>query len=98
MARSNVPKAKVKSRIILTPEHAKRLLEALQENVNKFETAFGPIKTGGETPSFPMNFGGTIMKLTAQEVIIEPVSHDLFTVPEDYEIITDPEDMKWLMP
>ena len=55
-----VPKAKVKSRIILTPEHAKRLLEALQENVNKFETAFGPIKKGGETPSFPMNFGGTI--------------------------------------
>ena len=53
-------KAKVKSRVILTPEHAKRLLEALQENVNKFENAFGPIKTGGETPSFPMNFGGTI--------------------------------------
>jgi hypothetical protein len=55
-----VPKAKVKSRIILTPEHAKRLLEALQENVNKFETAFGPIKQGGEIPKFPMNFGGTI--------------------------------------
>ena len=55
-----VPKAKVKSRVILTPEHAKRLLEALQENVNKFEKAFGPIKTSGETPSFPMNFGGTI--------------------------------------
>lgn len=55
-----VPKAKVKSRIILTPEHAKRLFEALQENINKFESAFGPIKTGTEMPSFPMNFGGTV--------------------------------------
>lgn len=40
----NVPKAKVKSRIILTPQHAKRLLKALIDNVNKFEKQFGPIK------------------------------------------------------
>jgi len=39
-----VPKAKVKSRIILTPEHAKRLLMALQDNVVKYEKQFGPIK------------------------------------------------------
>ena len=32
-----VPKAKVKSRIILTPQHAKRLMKALNENVTKFE-------------------------------------------------------------
>lgn len=55
-----VPKAKVKSRVILTPEHAKRLLEALQENITKYESIFGPIKKGSETPTFPMNFGGTV--------------------------------------
>ena len=50
-----MPKAKVKSRIILTPQHAKRLMRALTENVNKFEKQFGPIKetepnTGGIPP------------------------------------------------
>lgn len=39
----NVPKAKVKSRIILTPEHAKRLLRAMQENVRKYESLHGRI-------------------------------------------------------
>ncbi|MDD2255484.1 MAG: DUF3467 domain-containing protein [Bacteroidales bacterium] len=39
-----VPKAKVKSRIILTPEHAKRLLGALQENVARYENQYGSIK------------------------------------------------------
>ncbi|MEZ5172446.1 MAG: DUF3467 domain-containing protein [Bacteroidia bacterium] len=55
-----VPKARVKSRIVLTPQHAKRLLNALKDNVAKFEAANGPIKadgSGGATP-FPMNFGG----------------------------------------
>lgn len=52
----NVPKAKVKSRIILTPQHAKRLLAALNDNVKKFEAQFGVI-TGSEQPPFPpMNF------------------------------------------
>jgi hypothetical protein len=37
------PKAKVQSRIILTPENAKRLAFALQENLIRFENAFGPI-------------------------------------------------------
>lgn len=36
-----VPKANVKSRIVLAPEHAKRLLFALQDNVVKYEKAFG---------------------------------------------------------
>ena len=39
-----VPKAQVKSRVILAPEHAKRLLQALQENILRYEREFGPIK------------------------------------------------------
>ena len=39
----NVPKAKVKSRVIMTPQHAKRLMRALMDNVNKFEQQFGQI-------------------------------------------------------
>ncbi len=52
----NLPKAKVKSRIILTPQHAKRLMKALADNVQKFEAQNGPIKDQQEQPSFPMNF------------------------------------------
>ena len=56
-----VPKAKVKARIIVTPEHAKRLLSALNENIQKYENTFGPIKqTTESTPKFPINFGGTL--------------------------------------
>ena len=55
-----VPKAKVKSRIVITPEHAKRLLIALEDNVNKYESTFGEIKQAEEAPKFPMNFGGTV--------------------------------------
>jgi hypothetical protein len=56
-----VPKANVKSRVILTPEHAKRLLMALQDNINKFEALHGPIKNikPGPGPGIPpMGFGG----------------------------------------
>ncbi len=52
-----IPKAKVKSRIILTPQHAKRLMKALADNIKKFEAANGPIKDEG-SPNIPMNFGG----------------------------------------
>ena len=55
-----VPKAKVKSRIILTPEHAKRLYGALADNLRRYEEAFGPIKNASEPPKFPMNFGGSM--------------------------------------
>ena len=55
-----VPKAKGKSRIVITPEHAKRLLNALQENIDKYESTFGSIKQVEEAPKFPMNFGGTV--------------------------------------
>lgn len=54
------PKAKVKSRIILTPEHAKRLMLALKDNVTKYESIHGSIKNtdGNAGPVMPMNFGG----------------------------------------
>ena len=55
-----VPKAKVKSRVVITPEHAKRLLNALKDNINKYEETFGPIKKTEEAPKFPINFGGTV--------------------------------------
>ena len=55
-----VPKAKVKSRIILTPEHAKRLLTAIEDNIEKFEAVNGRIKIQSEPTGFPMNFGGTM--------------------------------------
>ena len=55
-----VPKAKVKSRVVITPEHAKRLLNALKDNIEKYEETFGPIKKTDEAPKFPINFGGTI--------------------------------------
>jgi len=53
-----VPKAKVKSRIILTPEHAKRLLKALEDNIEKFEEVNGQIVSQDERSGFPLNFGG----------------------------------------
>ena len=52
------PKSKVKSRIILTPQHAKRLVKALNDNVKRFESAHGEIKDY-EQPPMPLNFGPT---------------------------------------
>lgn len=55
-----IPKARVKSRIILAPEHAKRLLMALGENVTRFEENFGEIdiNEGFGGNGIPLNFGG----------------------------------------
>ena len=54
-----IPKANVKSRIILTPEHAKRLMMALQENILKFESLHGPVHLqGGQGNIVPMTFSG----------------------------------------
>lgn len=50
------PKSKVKSRIILTPQHAKRLMRALTENIQKFESVNGAIKDL-EDMQLPMTFG-----------------------------------------
>ena len=55
-----VPKAKVKARIVITPEHAKRFLFALKDNIEKYENSFGAIKRTDDMPKFPMNFGGTV--------------------------------------
>ncbi len=52
-----VPKAKVRARVLLTPQHAKRLMRALADNVQKFEQAHGTIRES-EMPEIPMNFGG----------------------------------------
>tara|TARA_R110002072_G_scaffold2867_5_gene22352 strand:+ start:13303 stop:13620 length:318 start_codon:yes stop_codon:yes gene_type:complete len=52
------PKSKVKSRIILTPQHAKRFLKALNENIKRFENTHGEIKDF-EQPPIPLNFGPT---------------------------------------
>ena len=53
-----IPKAKVKSSIILTPQHAKRLMKALLDNVNKFESQHGKINDIDPSAGIPMNFGG----------------------------------------
>ena len=53
-----VKKAKVKSRVILTPQHAKRLMKALSDNVTKFESQHGEIKDIDPNSGIPLNFGG----------------------------------------
>lgn len=57
-AMPGVPKAKVKSRIILTPQHAKRLMRALQDNMNKFESMHGSVSDVDPSANIPLNFGG----------------------------------------
>ena len=56
-----VPKAQVRSRVILAPEHAKRLLGALQENIMRYEKEFGPIRIPSQQaapiPPFNLNKG-----------------------------------------
>ena len=54
-----VPKAKVKARLLLTPQHARRLMRALADNVQKFEASHGPIRES-DLPEIPMNFGGPL--------------------------------------
>lgn len=51
------PKSKVKARIIFTPQHAKRFMKAMAENVGKYEAVNGPIKDLEEV-QIPFNFGG----------------------------------------
>ena len=53
-----IPKAKVRSRILLTPQHAKRLKSALEENIKKFEDQFGNIQELNQNFNMPINFGG----------------------------------------
>tara|TARA_B100000902_G_scaffold100133_2_gene102494 strand:- start:2911 stop:3225 length:315 start_codon:yes stop_codon:yes gene_type:complete len=53
-----IKKAKVKSRVILTPQHAKRLMKALVDNVTKYENQHGEIKDVDPSAGVPINFGG----------------------------------------
>lgn len=55
----NVPKAKVKSRVIITPQHAKRFAKALIDNINKYEVQHGKIVEPEQTQEFPLNFTPT---------------------------------------
>ncbi len=53
-----MPKARVTDRIIMTPENAKRLFQALRDNMDKFENQFGTIRLNNEPISnIPMGFG-----------------------------------------
>ena len=52
-----VPKARVKSRIVLTPQHAKRFAKALADNIQKYEQIHGKIKDT-EMNALPLSFGG----------------------------------------
>ncbi|NBC17516.1 MAG: DUF3467 domain-containing protein [Bacteroidetes bacterium] len=53
-----VQKARVKSRIIVTPQHARRLLRALEDNINRYEQAHGTIEERS-APGQHIQFGGT---------------------------------------
>jgi hypothetical protein len=54
-----VPKGKVKSRIILAPQHAKRLLMAIGDNLSRYESIFGDVDIqDGPENTIPLNFGG----------------------------------------
>lgn len=52
------PKAEVRSRVILHPQHAKRLLLAMNENLIKYEENHGEILIVESGPEFPHSFGG----------------------------------------
>jgi hypothetical protein len=54
------PKAKVRSRVLMAPANAKRLMMALMENVQKYEQQFGKIDEGNSNAVPPLNFGGPI--------------------------------------
>lgn len=53
----NAPKAKVKSRIVMTPQHAKRFMNALIENIKRYEAQFGVIQHEEQVNT--INFSGT---------------------------------------
>ena len=61
------PKGKVYSRIIMTPPHAKMLLNALQGNIKKFEDQFGEIKVHGKEPNKNIGFAASSEETTNAE-------------------------------
>ena len=56
----SVSVAKVKSRVIITPAHAKRLLRALKENISRYEKSYGEIPNPGSRDQSFHRFGGAI--------------------------------------
>lgn len=52
----NTPKARVKSRIVMTPINAKRLLRAMMDNIRRFESNHGTIQDNDIPPNFPTHF------------------------------------------
>ncbi len=54
-----LPKAKVVKRLVLTPDHAKRLANALNDNLGRYEKQHGEIKTAGK-PEVPFNYRGPL--------------------------------------
>lgn len=52
-----IPKASVSSRVVMAPEHAKRLLGALQENIIRYEAEFGKINIPNQQPRTIAPFG-----------------------------------------
>ena len=54
--------AKVKTRVIVSPEHAGRLLKALQDNIQKYEDHYRHLKHGSSSKATPLSidFGGTV--------------------------------------
>tara|TARA_B110000263_G_C15296710_1_gene505903 strand:+ start:1356 stop:1658 length:303 start_codon:yes stop_codon:yes gene_type:complete len=54
-----VPKAKVNSRIIITPEHAKKFSMALSDNISKYEKNYDLIKDFNELPKFPLDINSS---------------------------------------
>ena len=53
-----VPKAKVNSRVIITPEHAKKFSLALSDNISKYEKKYSQINDFNEIPKFPFEIKG----------------------------------------
>jgi hypothetical protein len=50
------PRAKVRSRVILSPQHAKRFVAALQDNIGRYEQSFGEITTASQAIDEPGNY------------------------------------------
>lgn len=56
----NQPQAQVKSRVVMTPLNARLLLRALQDNLTKYESAFGKIQVPGENEGLAQEFFGRV--------------------------------------
>ena len=52
-----MPKGKVRSRILMTPSNAKRFLQALGDNINKYEQTFGSIEDKNPDSNNPIGYG-----------------------------------------